>query len=220
VLGRTHVEADDVTDLRDELRVRAQLPRLHGVRLQSEGPPDPRHRRLRQAGLGRHRPGRPVTVLAWPSFHESARDRRFDLLVGDLARRPGARRVAQCADASLQEPDPPLAGRLPRHPGPLRNPGQRRDPALLRAGQHDPRPPSQRLRRRPLARQSLQRRALIRHRARSAGQARTRHQPSLQPANSSKTQDTATPKLQVKVPVIIPCPTQRHEVTVGLAGVE
>jgi hypothetical protein len=42
VLRRAHVEADDVADLPDELRVGAQLPRLHGVRLQPEGPPDPR----------------------------------------------------------------------------------------------------------------------------------------------------------------------------------
>src|SRR5580700_2420761 len=52
VLRGRHVEADDVADLADELRVRAQLPGLHDVRLEAEGLPDPRGRRLRQACLG------------------------------------------------------------------------------------------------------------------------------------------------------------------------
>ena len=64
VIRRGHVKADDVADLRDELRVRAQLPRLHEVRLQPEGPPDPRDRRLRQARLTGHRPRRPVPIPA------------------------------------------------------------------------------------------------------------------------------------------------------------
>src|ERR1035441_4417702 len=41
VLGRVHVQADDVADLAGELRVRGQLPGLLQVRLQPERPPDP-----------------------------------------------------------------------------------------------------------------------------------------------------------------------------------
>src|ERR1035438_4977835 len=41
MLGRVHVQADDVADLVDELRVRGQLPGLLQVRLQPERPPDP-----------------------------------------------------------------------------------------------------------------------------------------------------------------------------------
>src|SRR5690242_4776186 len=76
---RAHVKADDVADLADELRVRAELPGLD--RLEPEGPPDPRDRRLRRPGLGGHRPGRPVAVLPGPLLGERARDQRFYLLV-------------------------------------------------------------------------------------------------------------------------------------------
>jgi hypothetical protein len=50
-------------------------------------------------------------------------------------------------------------------------------PSVLRAGQHDPRPQGQRLRRRPLADQSLQRRAL-RIGQQQRGKPRARHSPS------------------------------------------
>jgi hypothetical protein len=192
VLRRRHVEADDVAGLADELRVGAQLPGLDEVRLEAEGPPDPRDRRLGQAGLRRHRPGRPVRVLPAALLRQRPRDQHFHLLVGDLPRRPGPRRVTEAVQPALREPDPPLADRLPRQPGPGRDPGQRRDPVLVRAGQHHPGPPGQRLRRRPLTRQSLQRRALsIRQDQRD--KLRARHPPSLQPAKSSKTQDTSRP---------------------------
>jgi hypothetical protein len=98
-------------------------------------------------------------------------------------------RVAEAVQSALHEPDPPLADRLPRQPGPLRGLSQRRHPALVRAGQHNPRPLGQRLRRRPLARQGLQRRALhIGQNQRD--KLRTRHSPSLQTAKSSRTQNT------------------------------
>jgi hypothetical protein len=53
-----------------------------------------------------------------------------------------------------------LSFHVSTHPGPLGDPRQRSDPALLRAGQNHPRLLGQRLRRRPLAGQRLQRRAL------------------------------------------------------------
>ena len=79
---------------------------------------------------------------------------------------------------------------LPRYIQPGRDRRQRCRPVLLRAGQHDPRPQRQRLRRRPLADQRLQRLAL------SIGQQqrdklRARHAPSLQPATIFLTQDTS-----------------------------
>ena len=109
VLGRAHVEADDVADLADELRVRAQLPGLHDVGLEAESPPDPRDRRLRQASLGGHRPGRPVRVLPAAFLRQRARDQHLDLVVVDLPRRPRTRRVPQPVHPALHEPDPPLA---------------------------------------------------------------------------------------------------------------
>ena len=136
-----------------------------------------------------HRPGGPVAVLPAALLRQRPGDHHLDLLVGDLPRRPGPRRVRQALQPALHEPHPPLADRLPRHPGPGGDRRQRRDPAVLRAGQHDPRPQGQRLRRRPLADQRLQSLAL------SIGQQqrdklRARHPPSLQPAKLSMTQDT------------------------------
>ena len=52
-LGRVEVEPDDVADLGDELRVLGELPGLLAMRLQPERPPDPLHRRLREADLAR-----------------------------------------------------------------------------------------------------------------------------------------------------------------------
>ena len=55
-LGRVQVQADDVTDLRDELRIARELPFLMQVRLEPERCPDVVHRGLREPDLPRHRP--------------------------------------------------------------------------------------------------------------------------------------------------------------------
>jgi hypothetical protein len=112
--------------------------------------------------------------------------------VGDLPRSAGPGRVGQGVHPSLREPHPPLADGLPRHPGAPGDPRQRRDPRLLRTGQHHPRPLGKRLRRRPLPRQRLQQRALgISQNQRD--KLRTRHPASLLPAKLSMTQDTNEP---------------------------
>ena len=59
-LGRVQIQADDVADLGDELRVPGQLERLRAVRLQPERLPDPVHRRLVEPDLRCHRPRRPM----------------------------------------------------------------------------------------------------------------------------------------------------------------
>jgi hypothetical protein len=46
------VQADDIADLVDELRVGGQLEGVDLVGLEVERPPDPADRRFRQAGLG------------------------------------------------------------------------------------------------------------------------------------------------------------------------
>jgi hypothetical protein len=72
---QAHVEAGDVADLGDELRVRAQLPRLGNVGPEVKSTPDPRDRRLRQARLACHLPGRLVTVLARVFLGQNPGDR-------------------------------------------------------------------------------------------------------------------------------------------------
>ena len=48
VLRRRYVQPDDIADLVHELWILGQLPRVDRVRLQTEGPPDPRHLSLIQ----------------------------------------------------------------------------------------------------------------------------------------------------------------------------
>jgi len=57
---RVHVQPDDVAHLLDKQRVARQLEGLLPMGLQSEGAPDARHRRLRQAGFARHGARAPV----------------------------------------------------------------------------------------------------------------------------------------------------------------
>jgi hypothetical protein len=54
---------------------------------------------------------------------------RFHLLVGDLARCPELRLIRQRAHPARHESHQPLADGLPHHPGPGRDPDQRRRPS-------------------------------------------------------------------------------------------
>ena len=146
LLRRVQVEADDVADLRLQLRVGGELERLPPPRLQPPLPPDPGHPHIRDAQLAGQQPGRPVRdpQLARRRLQRRQHDR--DLI--DL-RRPARLRPV------LQPPDPlrgiPL---LPRDHRRLRHPGPGHDlirPGAVTGQQHDPGPLRQpgRHRRRP-----------------------------------------------------------------------
>jgi len=107
VVGRTQGEADDVPHRVDEQRIGRQLERFGALRLQSEGPPDPRDRRLAQArGLGHpaRASRRGVRRLRFQGLGHHA------LRVGlaDRPRRSRPRLVEQAVQATLDEPRPAL----------------------------------------------------------------------------------------------------------------
>ena len=89
-----------------ELWVFRQLPGVLLVGLEPEGPPDPRHRGLRQAELGGQRPSRPVGGVVRGGL-QCPGDHLFDLLVGDGARAARARLVQEPFQALVEEPGPP-----------------------------------------------------------------------------------------------------------------
>jgi hypothetical protein len=84
-LGRVQVQADDVVDLLDELRVLGELPALVAVGLQPERVPDPHHRIRCDPDLFGHRPRRPVRRVLRRALKRGDHD-PFDLLVGDRSR--------------------------------------------------------------------------------------------------------------------------------------
>lgn len=136
------IQADDVDDLRDELRVGGELEGILQVRLEIELLPDPPDGGLRQPGAGRHGGTRPVRVLARSGFQRRD-DNVLDLVEQDGRRPPRPRLVGQTLQPPLDEPGPPAVHRLLTHPEFGRHLLVR--PAL-RTPQHDPRAQGQELR--------------------------------------------------------------------------
>ena len=140
---RVQVEADDVADLVDELRVGGQLEVLDPMRLEPERPPDPGHR-----GLGH--PASP-----WPSTGSTSASPSGGVLssVVTIDRStsssvivrgsPGRGSSASPSSRLADEPGPPLAHR--RRAAPQLG-GDVLVRLALRGGQHDPAPQRQRLR--------------------------------------------------------------------------
>jgi len=151
-LGRVQVEPDDVADLVDELRIFGELPGLLAVRLQPERPPDAQHRRLRQADLARHRPGRPVRGVLGRAL-QRLDDHLLDLLVGDRARPSGTRLVDEAVEAVLHKARTPLTGHIAMD---SELAGDLRVVASVGRQQHDPRAQRERLRTRAPTRPRLQ----------------------------------------------------------------
>ena len=175
-LGRVEVEADDVADLGDELRVLGELPRLLAVRLQPERLPDPVHRRLGQADLARHRARRPMRRVPRRGL-QRLDDHLLDLLVGDRPRLPRPRLIDQPIQAMLGETrERHLRDHRPLHPEPLGDLGVLQ---TLGRQQHDPRALRQRLRARAPPRPRLQLRALLARSAQSATATRIGHTPPI-----------------------------------------
>jgi hypothetical protein len=140
--GRVQIQADDVADLLDELRVLGELPRVLAMRLKPERPPDPRDRGLIETDLGGHRTRRPVRRALWRRL-ERLDDYLLDLGVADLARLPRSRLVGQPVQAVLGKAIAPLAHRRVPDRQPLRDLGVLEP---IGGQQHDPRAQRQRLR--------------------------------------------------------------------------
>jgi hypothetical protein len=119
VLGRVHVEADDVLDLLDELRIVGALERANAVRLQPMRLPQALHGALTPTALDM---ARPVQCVAWLGGSEQVRSITLATTLAESGARPGLRVVAQQAvDAllsvsRLSAPDRGSADvRSPRH---------------------------------------------------------------------------------------------------------
>jgi hypothetical protein len=156
-LGRVEIQAADVIDLLDELRVSGELELLLTVRLQAERLPGPPHRILRDAQMRGQRPGGPVRRVLRRALQRGDHD-PLDLLIGD---RPGPSRprlVQQALKPPLGEPVAPLRDCRARDPELL---GDLTIRSAVRRGQHDPRPQRQRLRGLAPARPRLQTRAFL-----------------------------------------------------------
>jgi hypothetical protein len=108
VFGRVQIQAHDIFQLLDEVRIIAELEASHQMRLQSVGVPDAANAGFADAGRLRHGARRPVRgvdrLLLQRHFHES-----FHLTVGDGAGLARSRCVLmQSRDATFQKaPSPP-----------------------------------------------------------------------------------------------------------------
>jgi hypothetical protein len=110
VRRRTHVQADDITDLFDKEGIGGEFERLAEVGLQAEGAPDPGDRSLRQADGFGHAARAPVRRGLGPLL-QSLGDDLLDDRVGDCTRGTRSRFVGQPLEAVGEEPLPPLADR-------------------------------------------------------------------------------------------------------------
>jgi len=121
-------------------RVGRKLEGVGAMRLQTEGAPNPADRHAAEhGGLGQTARA-PMRLCAWRTF-QGPNHTLLHLSIGDLAGRSGPRFVIESFQASLQKSGTPLAHHAQRAAQFLRH-------ALVReslgAGQHHPRPPSQR----------------------------------------------------------------------------
>ena len=172
LLGRIHVEPDDIGELLEEPRVGRQLERAQAVRLQPVRVPNPVNRRRAQSLRGGHRAQTPVGR----PWRLGVQRRLDDLLLagrGDLALAPPARGIAS------QGGGPP--GREPAAPQPhgiLARVELVRD-VLARqtvsCEQHDPAPQHHARRCRTRSNPALQRRALLRRHRQSGGSVHVVH---------------------------------------------
>ena len=114
-IGGIEVKAHHITHLFDELGVGAELEGVDQVGLESEGPPNATHARLAHPRRLGHRPSRPVGGVEG-CLLQRRHDQRFDMVVGDRTRDPGARFVVQSLQSFGNEPPPPLRHRRFAHP--------------------------------------------------------------------------------------------------------
>ena len=137
------MQADDVAYLGNKVGIGGELERLHPVRLQAERPPNPLHGRNRKARRARHATRTPVRGTRRQAL-QRPHDRSLDPGIVDGPGCARSRLVSQAVYPMLGKPTPPLADRIHIHAELGRN-------ALILlapgAGQNNPGPQGQRLRR-------------------------------------------------------------------------
>ena len=112
---RIRIQADDIADFVDELRIGRELERLDTMGLQAKRSPDPPDRTVAQArGLG-HRPGTPVR-FAWRRGLQRLDDHRLNGLVGDRTRRTHTGLVVQPVHTLVDKLTAPFRDRRFRRP--------------------------------------------------------------------------------------------------------
>ena len=109
VLGRAHVQPDDIAQLLDEERVGRELEVLAPVRLQAKQLEVAMHARLGDAGLAGHRANAPMRRAVSRPGMQCRLDRLCQTLVVDRAGLADARFAVEPVDASLDELRTPLA---------------------------------------------------------------------------------------------------------------
>ena len=137
MLGRGHIEADDVLELGRELRITRALEGAQAMRLQVVRRPDPLHRAQADPGGPGHGAPGPMGRLARRlgtgqrdhALHRGIAQRRLARLAGRIAQ--------QALDAGLREPPLPAPYRRPADPGVPRHLGGAQ---LLGRCQDDPSP--------------------------------------------------------------------------------
>ena len=68
VIGRVHIEANHILQLRDKIGIVRQLERLEQMRLQAVGMPDALHRRLADSAELGHAAAAPLRGLRWSAL--------------------------------------------------------------------------------------------------------------------------------------------------------
>jgi len=156
MVGRMQIQADNVANLLDKLRVCRELERVDAMRLQAEGLPDARDGRLRQAHDVRHRARAPLRrgrrCLQRPG------DDVDHLIVGHFPWRARPRFVGEPFEAARAKPLAPFTDAVARH---VQASGDRAVRQALGARRHHARPQGQTLRRGGPARPLIQRPAFV-----------------------------------------------------------
>ena len=138
LLGRVHVQTDDVADLGVEFGVGGELEGLGSPRLQVPLAPDPGHRGEGDLQLRGQQPGRPVRhpeVRGWTAVGGEGGHHDVDLV--DLGWPTAARLIMQRPDPARDVPGAPVDHRRPAGPGPTGDLGVGQS---LSSEQHDPCP--------------------------------------------------------------------------------
>jgi hypothetical protein len=161
----------------DELRVPGELPGLPAMRLQPKRAPDPRHRRLRETALSRHRARRPVRRVPRRRL-QRLDDHLLDPRIGNRPPPARPRLVQQPLSPILREPRAPLPHRRVIHRQTL---GDLRVLQPIGRPEHDPGTQRQRLSALATPRPRVQLLPL-RCTENYLNRYRTRHPPNLEPA--------------------------------------